>query len=741
MTLSLRDNEVLLASEPAGPGLRKSIYSVPGMSCAGCIAKVESGLGKLSSVTQARVNLSTKRVAVTWDEAQGVPPIQNTLSDLGFESHIQSQMVKVRDTTQSNLLRALAVSGFAAGNIMMLSVAVWSGASDTTRDLFHWISAAIAFPTLLYAGRIFYIPAFQAIRKGRVSMDVPVTIGLLLTFMMSLYDTFTHGLHAYFDAVVTLLFFLLIGRTLDHLMRQRARDVISDLERLVPDSVQVVDATGGHAFMATADILPGMTLQIALGDRFPVNVRVVSGVSDVDLSLVSGESVPKRTEPGDVIVAGALNLTGPLVVEAIAAANQSFLSQMIELIEGTEASRHAYKPIVDQVVAWYAPVVHLAAFSAFAVWYFLGAGIHHSLTVAVSVLIITCPCALGLAVPMVQVMASKRLMQQGVLMRDGAALERLNQIDTVIFDKTGTLTSGMPELVNAEQLLPAHLAIIKRMARHSRHPYSRVLADLSIVGSESGSIGNVSEHPGSGLEAVSEDGIYRFGRADWALKDQTQSIAFQGPVLSRNGEWLATLEFEHSLHSSAAPLIQTLKARGLPVEIVSGDATNAVNKIAERLQVDSACAAMLPAEKLKHIIEREADGSRVLMIGDGVNDVPAMQAAYVSMAPSSAVDIGRSAADFVFLRDDLSSVLTSLQVAQKSRALIIQNIAFALLYNLVAVPAACGGLVTPLFAAIAMSGSSIVVVANALRLSGARSGNQSFRRKRGFRKPSLMPAE
>ncbi|HEY2875795.1 MAG TPA: heavy metal translocating P-type ATPase, partial [Reyranella sp.] len=438
------DEEILLASRILGDGLRQTDLSVPDMSCGGCLHKIESSLSQLKSVTRARANLSTRRVSVFW-RGEAPPPLIPTLRAIGYPAHLFDAAAG-DDPVLSLLIRALAVAGFAASNIMMLSVGVWSGAGDEMRDLFHWISAGIALPALAYSGQVFFRSAWRALSHGQTNMDVPISIGVLLAFGMSLYETIQHGPHAYFDAAVSLLFFLLIGRTLDHVMRNRSRQAVSGLARLAPRGALAVQDDGTRAYLPVGEIAPGMTLLLAAGERVPVDARVVKGSSDLDVSLVSGESAPRPAIAGLALQAGVLNLTGPLTIVATAAAKDSFLAEMVGMMEAAEAGRSRYRRIADRAARLYAPVVHATAFLTFVGWMTASGDAHRAITIAIAVLIITCPCALGLAVPMVHVVAARRLYEAGIMIKDGGALERLATVDTAVFDKTGTLTSGQPRL-------------------------------------------------------------------------------------------------------------------------------------------------------------------------------------------------------------------------------------------------------------------------------------------------------
>ena len=689
------DAELRLASRALADGLLQTELSVPGIHCGGCVNRIEKAVGELSGVANARVNLSTRRLTVRWRGKDAAPPLFETLKSLGFEAHLNDQEQGAKDPVLSGLIRAMAVAGFGAGNIMLFSVAIWAGAESATRDLFHWFSAIIAIFVLGFSGRMFYRSAWSALRHGRTNMDVPISIGVSLAFVMSFYDTLHHGEHAYFDASVTLLFFLLIGRTLDHAMREKARGAVAGLARLAPRGATVIEADGTRHYRPIAEIVPGMTLILPAGDRVPVDSEVLSGSSEIDCALVNGEPTPRLAEPGGRLLAGTLNLTGPLILRATAAAKDSFLAEMVRLMEAAEAGRGRYRRIADRASRLYAPAVHLAALLCFAYWLAVSGDWHHAATLAVAVLIITCPCALGLAVPMVQMAAARRLFEQGIMIKDGAGLERLTEIDHVVFDKTGTLTSGVPSLIRTPEIEP-WLPLAAGIGAHSRHPRSQALAAAS---AQPQNFDSVSEIPGVGVEARSGSDIYRLGAA-----------------LSVNGREVARFAFEESLRPGARECAEALRA--YPLEILSGDQAEAVQAIAGQLAISQWHAGMDPAAKVAHLQALAQQGRKVLMVGDGLNDAPALMAAHASFAPAEAADVGRNAADFVFLRGDLRAVPATLALSRNAARLIRQNFALAIGYNILALPLAVTGHVSPLLAAIAMSLSSIIVVANALRLRG-----------------------
>jgi Cu2+-exporting ATPase len=570
---------------------------------------------------------------------------------------------------------------------------------------------------------VFFASAWNALRHGRTNMDVPISIGVLLAFGLSLYETATHGAHAYFDAATMLLFFLLIGRTLDHLMRERARVAVKGLAKLAARGAMVVAPDGTRTYTPLAEIEPGMSVLLTAGERVPVDAVVSEGRSEIDCSLVTGESVPQPAAEGTRLQAGTLNLTGALTVVASSRATDSFLAEMMRMMAAAEAGRSGYRRIADRVARYYAPVVHLTALFTFAGWMLAGADLHRAVTVAIAVLIITCPCALGLAVPMVQVAAARRLFESGIMVRDGAALERLAEIDGVVFDKTGTLTLGKPSVCEAQAFDPGALGIAAAIASHSRHPYSVAIAAAGEPAAMR--FDHVREIPGCGLEASAGGSEYRLGRPDWAAAGH--ALADDAAVAcTKDGRRLAAFRLDDRLRQDSQAVIRSLRSQGLTVEILSGDADQAVGKVAKTLGIQHR-SRVSPAGKVEHLAT--ASGRKLLMVGDGLNDAPALAAAHVSMAPASAADVGRNAADLVFLRESLMAVPRTIAVARQAGRLIRQNVTLAVIYNAIAVPIAIAGEVTPLIAAAAMSFSSVLVVANSLRLGAPARLNERSRRE------------
>jgi len=692
-------------------------FAVPDIRCAGCIAKLEQGLVRDRRIAAARVNFTEKRVHLSCVPDAEMPDLIGAFTVLGFEAHPIGDAPGDADpeaASSRELLRAVAVSGFAMMNIMLLSVSVWSGAAGVTRDLFHWLSAMIALPTIAYAGRPFFRSAWRALRHRHTNMDVPIGIGVLLTAALSLYETATSGPHAYFDSVVMLLFFLLCGRWLDSVMRDRARGGVAGLLRNMGTGATVLRDEGSGHWVDATELQPDMVMLVAAGDRLAADGVVVSGESRFDLSLLTGESAPVAAHVDDRVHAGTLNLDAPIRVRVTAAGADTALADIARLMGEAAQGKSRYVRIADRAARLYAPAVHALALTAFAGWLAAGAGWHHSLLIAVAVLIITCPCALGLAVPAAQIVAAGELMRVGVLIKDGSALERMAEVDRALIDKTGTLTLGRPVATNLDAIDPAFHPLLFALSQASRHPLSEALTrDLAAMGVRPEPVEAMRETPGFGMKAHWHGHEVTLGRPDVPVGDD--GLAAQ---LSIDGDPLATIRFADRLRPDAGPAIDALRAEGISPTILSGDRAEAVAPVARALGM-TAQTGMTPQDKLAAIARQAAAGHRVLMIGDGLNDGPALAAGYASMAPGSASDVGKNAADCIFLGDRMMPVVQTIRMARRTQAIVRQNFVLAIGYNVIAVPLAFLGLVTPLVAAIAMSGSSLIVVGNALRLKRA----------------------
>jgi len=700
-----------LAAKPVDARL---MLSLPGIHCAGCISGVERALEGVAGVRAARVNLTLKRAAVEAGPEITAGDLVAVLERAGYEAHELDPGVLAAteaDKGARDLLMRLAVAGFAMMNVMLLSVAVWSGAEGVTRDLMHWVSAAIVLPAIVFTGQPFYVNAWSALRAGRLNMDVPITLAILLAVATSLYETIMSGEHAYFDAAIALTFFLLAGRYLDYRTRATARSAAQELAALeVPRAIRLRD--GVEETVGIADLAPGDVVLVRPGGRIPVDGTVTQGKSEIDRALMTGESLPAYAGPGSAVSAGEVNLTGPLRVEVTAAGKDSSLHRIADLVAIAESGRSRYTSLADQAAKLYAPGVHIMAALAAVGWYLYTFDLRISLNIAAAVLIITCPCALGLAVPAVTTAASGRLFRKGMLIKDGTAMERLAEVDTVVFDKTGTLTLGIPQPVGLEGLSDAQARVALALAQGSSHPLAQALA-AGLAGREAEALEGLREVPGYGVEAMWNATPVRLGRAAWV---GTEAPDVTATFLQIGDAEPVALTFTDSLRPGAREALDGLKRAGLRVMLVSGDTRGAVRRFADEIGIEEVLAEALPAEKAARIAALSEDGAKVLMVGDGLNDTAALAAAHVSISPASALDAARVASDMVLLGKDLSPIADAFDTAVKARKRIRENFSIATVYNIVAVPFAVAGFATPLAAALAMSASSITVSLNALRL-------------------------
>jgi Cu2+-exporting ATPase len=706
------------AESLASAALPKSrvLLSVPAVHCAGCISTIERDLARMPGVNSSRLNLTLKRLSVDATQDVQAADVIARLDALGYEAHeLDAGTLSMTETERQGreLLMRLGVAGFAMMNIMLLSVAVWSGAEGPTRDMFHLISAVIAIPTVAFAGQPFFRNAWKALRAGRMDMDAPISFAIILTLGISIFETLQSGAHAYFDSVVMLIFFLLAGRYLDFRARAVARSAAQELAALeVPRAIRLVD--GAEHVVGVADLAVGDRVLVRPGGRVPVDGVVTAGQSELDRALLTGETLPVFAGEGTVVSAGEVNLTGPLTVRVTAAGKDSSLHRMADLVANAESARTKYTTLADRAARAYAPTIPLLSLGAFAVWMYLtGGDLRVSINVAVTTLIITCPCALGLAVPAVVTAASGKLFRKGLLIKDGTALERLAEVDTVVFDKTGTLTMGTPAPTNLDSAPEEARRVALALAEASGHPLAASLAKgLRDMGLRPAPVTDLSEVPGYGVEGQWNGARVRLGRAAWV------GAPAQGMTAAYLSLGTAThaFTFEDQLRPGADTVVRALQDQGKQVWLVSGDVPGAVQALADRLGIVHWQAEALPQDKAAKVTALQADGAKVLMVGDGLNDTVALSTAHVSISPASALDAARAASDMVLLGRDIGPIADALRMSGQATRRIKENFWQSGVYNAIFVPIALFGLATPLIAAAIMSVSSIAVTLNALRL-------------------------
>jgi P-type Cu2+ transporter len=714
--------DLTLYTKPAGAGTLGMELAVEGIACGGCIARVEGAVKSLPGVTEARLNFTNRRLHVTWADGAIEPAqILEALEASGYPAHpfVPLRAEQEETATARQLTRCMAVAGFAAMNIMLLSVSVWSGngtdITPETRDFFHWASALIALPAAAYAGRPFFASAWRALKSRALNMDVPISLGVILALAMSLVETAHHAEHAYFDSAIMLLFFLLVGRTLDHAMRRKTRAIAGNLAALKADTARRF--TGDELVsVPVAALKAGDRVLIKPGERVPADGTVLGGTSEIDESLITGETARRPVKSGAVIYAGSMNYSGALTLRVTAAGGTALIDEIEKLLEKAASAKSRVRRLADRASRVYAPVVHLTAALTFAGWLLAGASLHDAVVTAIAVLIITCPCALALAIPAVQVVASGALFRAGVILNAGETIERLADVDTVVFDKTGTLTMPEPRVVNASSLDPDMLQKAARLALSSRHPLAVALSREATTRTL---FNGAVEEPGQGVRAIVDGVEARLGSAEFCgIVQPACSKQDFSCIWFAQGARAISIAIAQKLRPDAVDVVKALARRGFDLRILSGDRDEAVEPVARALGIACWQGRLKPAEKIIRIETLKANGRRVLMVGDGLNDAPSLAVANVSLSPISAADVTQAQADAVFLGERLAPVLDAIVIAHRAHALMKQNLWLAAIYNAIAVPVAIAGAVTPLIAALAMSGSSLLVTLNALRARG-----------------------
>ena len=573
---------------------------VEGIHCASCIRLIENALTANSDVRTARVNMSTERLSVTWQGTrERGDALAYQVTSLGYKLYDISAKEggSAATDTEKELLKAIAVAGFAAGNLMLISVGLWTTTAEAmgvaTRELFHWVSALIALPTVTYAGRSFFRSAFSVLKSGHTNMDVPISIAVILACAMSISETMRGGEHVYFDSAVMLLFFLLIGRYLDAKAKGKARQSASTLLSKLAGTAAVYE---GNELVRrpVKSLTSGMRVLVAAGENIPADGTIIKGESEIDLSLITGETMPESAHKGTKVFAGTTNLLAPLELIVDKASTNSLLSEIVRMMEVAEQGAAKYVRLADRAASLYTPAVHaFGALTFIGWWVLMQASWQVSLLHAVTVLIITCPCALGLAVPVVQVLASGELLKEGVLLKSGDALERLSGIDTVIFDKTGTLTCGTPELTGGSYT-DENLQLAASLARNSRHPLSKAIAaayegDLTTF--------EVKEHAGKGLSAVLDDTEIRLGSRSWCGTDSETDMPDLELWLAAEGKPAARFVFADKVRSDAAHTIKQLHHMGLYTKLLYGSRQATATRGARALDTPPSITEVSPTEK------------------------------------------------------------------------------------------------------------------------------------------------
>lgn len=720
---------------------------VEGIHCAACVWLIEKALLALPGVAEARVNLSGRRMRVVWDNrAIALSAILRRLSEIGYAAVPFDPQIAAGSPQrgQRSLLYRMAFAGFAMMNLLWISIALYTGADRSEfRGLFQWLGLVIATPTLLYAGWPFLRGAWAGLRRAQLSMDVPIALGASITYGYSFYATLSGAGEVYWDTVVNLLFVLLVGRYLESISRHRAVSATQRLLELQP-KVATVLREHGEAVVPIRGVQSGETVLVRPGEKIPVDGFVLGGESEVDEAMLTGESAPIVKRPGLRVAAGTLNGAGVLQVRTEAVLRDTALGRIVRLVEDAQASKAPIQSLADRVVPWFVAATLALALATFLWW--VRVDNETALMAAAAVLIVTCPCALGLATPMAIAVAAGAGAREGLLVKDGAALEGLARADHLVFDKTGTLTEGKPVVTavdvpgdNGSGLDPeafprALVPCLRRLAAleaFSEHPLAGAIARFcrrAGIRSQAESVLDVRVRPGRGIRGRVDGHVLVAGTRDWL---RANGVAGLDRLASGAGAGVATasslfvaedelarmaLTIRDALRPDAAAVVARLRERGLVVTMLTGDRRDEATRIAAELGGIDVIAEVLPQDKDQVVAELQLQGQRVAMVGDGINDAPALTRADVGIAVASGTDVSIASADIVLLGRGLGQVERALLLSRRMLATIRQNLGISLIYNLVMVPLAMAALVTPLLAAVAMPLSSLAVIGNSARL-------------------------
>jgi Cu2+-exporting ATPase len=703
---------------------REASLILEGIVCAACVWLNERHVKSLPGVLDFSVNYSTHRARVSWDNTRiRLSEILEAISAIGYHAHPfdpgrQEQLYKQERT---RALRRLAVAGLGMMQVMMLAVALYAGEAEGMdlglRNFLRWVSLLLTVPVILYSAQSFFVSAWRDLKRRRPGMDVPVTLAISAAFLASAWATVTGQGEIYFDSVTMFTFFLLAGRFLEMGARHRAGQAAEELVKLLPATAARLGEDGEQR-VPVADLAVGDRVLVRPGESVPADGRVIEGQSSVDESLLTGESRPCRRQPGDLLVGGTVNNESPLVIKIEKVGEETVLSAIVRLLDRAQTEKPSVARVADRVAGWFVGVLLVLA-AAVALWWWQHDPTH-AFAVTLSVLVVTCPCALSLATPAAVTAATGALTRLGVLTTRGHALETLAHASHMIFDKTGTLTEGRLSLAQVELLSALDrehcLQLAVALEQASEHPIAQALRREVETTAEAKAL---MATPGDGIEGVIDGRRYRIGTAGFVtglLSEPPHGVLPGGVVLGDESGLLAHFLFTDPLRDQSREALDRLRKLGLEIELLSGDEDRAVQRVAEQLQITHAQARCRPQDKLARIRALQNEGAIVAMVGDGVNDAPVLAAAQVSIAMGGGTQLAHASADMVLLSEQLPHLVDAVRTSRRTLTVIRQNLGWALVYNVVAVPLAATGQIAPWMAAIGMSASSLVVVLNALRL-------------------------
>ncbi len=745
--LKLYDTPELAAQFTNRDGGGEATLSVEGIRCAACVWLIERRLSQVPGLQAADLNVATEKLQVRWDTSQCKPSdILQAVREVGYVAYpfdpIQhGELLRKNSRT---MFKRLFVAGLSMMQVMMYAVPVYMAGADEIEpemeQLMRWASFWLTVPAVFYSAQPFFKGAWTDLKQRALGMDVPVALGIAAAFIGSTWSTIAGHGDVYFDSVTMFIFLLLASRYLELLARRKAAGSLETMQHALPDSAWLLADFPSHReakLVAAATLRAGDIVLVKPGEVIPADSAMVEGETTVDLSLLTGESQPQPRRAGEPIAGGAVNISQPVVLRVEKVARDSTLSSLIRLIERAGQGKPRMAQWADHVAAWFVAALLLLALGVLAFWSWHDAS--RAWPIAIAVLVVSCPCALSLATPSALAAATDRLLRQGVLVMQPHVLETLHRATHVVFDKTGTLTEGRPSLRQLTTLGEMSegdaLSIAAALEAGSAHPLSQgLLAAAMARAVPSLSADSVLHHAGLGLEGQVNGERYRIGSASFVAALAGEGVLPDEPphmtsvYLGSEQRWLARFALADALKPDAAEAVRYFRSRGMKTILLSGDAPAIVNQVASSLSMDAAQGGMLPQQKLDYVQQLQREGAVVVMVGDGINDAAVLRAADVSFAMGSGAALAQSHSDAVLLSAKLSLLTEAADAASACMRVIRQNLAWATVYNLLAIPAAAFGLLTPWMAGLGMSASSALVVVNALRLERLPKGAESMKK-------------
>ena len=715
---------------------RELLLQTEGIRCAACAWLIRSHMEKKPGVDSVQVDTATGYTRIIWrPDRNRLSKLAAALMELGYKPHLPlaSEEEQGRQAEKRNSMKRLGIAGLGMMQVMMYAVGLYAGdyfgIAKSEQRFLEWVSLLVTLPVLLYSGRPFFEGAWRSIRARRPGMDVPVAIAMGLAFLASCYNFFRGAGEVWFDSVVMFIFFLSLGRHIEMILRHRNLQAGAALARLLPEWAERI-RDGERETIPASDLGEGDRVRVKAGEAFPADGLLSSGATEVDEALLTGESRPVARGTGEAVIAGTINLSQPVDVEVTAAGQETTVSALGRLLLLAQSRREVTGGLPGWLVPTFIMAVLLIAAGTWFGWQVIDP--QKAFPAMLSVLVASCPCALSLALPVVHAAASRRLLDEGVLLTNGDSLGALNKVTAAVFDKTGTLTRGRPEIsrleLNPERDLDEErvLSIASALEASSAHPIAHAFharsqpAPLSVT--------DVEIHPAQGLTGVVNGRTWRIGKRSFVLTG-SRAGGDDEIWLGDDAGWVGRYSRQDTLRDHASETIEALHGEGIATAILSGDSEPAVRDVAERLGIEDWSARQTPEMKLARLERRREAGERVLMVGDGVNDAPVLAAADVSMTVKGGAELAHSTADMILTGESLRLLLIARRIASRTSQLIRQNLTWAVLYNTSVMPLAVSGMLKPWMAAVGMSLSSLLVVANAARL--VREG----RRNRGDRTP------